>query len=71
MDSIYLTHESNSIMATLTVIQGIPNHWEFRVSRRNLLKKIKQSMHFVNLTCVILTSTLLKFVTDFSKLSAG
>jgi len=28
-------------------------------------------MHFVNLTCVILTSTLLKFVTDFSKLSAG
>jgi len=22
-----------------TVIQGIPNHWEFRVSRRNLLKK--------------------------------
>ena len=32
---------------------------------------IKQSMHFVNLTCIILTSTLLKFVTDFSKLSAG
>jgi len=28
-------------------------------------------MHFANLTCVILTSTLLKFVTGFSKLSAG
>jgi len=24
-----------------TVIQGIPNHWEFRVSGRNLLKIIK------------------------------
>jgi len=36
-----------------TVIQGIPNHWEFRVSPRNLLKKLKQSMHFVNLNFVL------------------
>jgi len=36
-----------------TVIQGIPNHWEFRVSPRNLLKKNKQSMHFVNLNFVL------------------
>ena len=33
--------------------RGIPNHWEFRVSRRNLLIKIKQSMNFINLTCVL------------------
>jgi len=26
-------------LLTSTVIQGIPNHWEFRVSGRNLLKK--------------------------------
>ena len=38
---------------TGTVIQGIPNHWEFRVSPRNLLKKFKQSMHFVNLNFVL------------------
>ena len=36
-----------------TVVQGIPNHWEFRVSPRNLLKKFKQSMHFVNLNFVL------------------
>jgi len=34
-------------------------------------KIIKQTVHFGNLTCVILTSTLLKFVADFSNLSAG
>jgi len=41
------------LYSEITVIQGIPNHWEFRVSPRNLLKKIKQSMHFVNLNFVL------------------
>jgi len=34
-------------------------------------KIIKQYVHFVHLTCVLLTSTLLKFVTDFSKVCAS
>ena len=33
-----------SYRSVSTVIQGIPNHWEFRVSRWNLLKKIQSKL---------------------------
>jgi len=45
-----LTYDHSGTRSTMicTVIQGIPNHWEFRVSRRNLLKKI------LNNLCILL-----------------